>query len=392
MEPLQQFREEVRQWLAENCPAAMREPINPGEQYWGGRNAVFSSEDSRLWFERMRDRGWTAPEWPREYGGGGLSPAQAKVLKQEMQAINARAPIFNLGIWMLGPAILEYGSKQQKHRFVTPILRGEIRWCQGYSEPAAGSDLASLQCKAEDRGDHFLVNGSKIWTTKADRCDWIFCLVRTGPPTSKQQGISFLLIDMETEGISTSPIGLISGESDFCTTFFDNARVPRENLLGELNQGWSVAKFLLGHERKLMSEMGAEIPSVEPASLPMEYANGKMTDPELRRQRVEYDMLMHSLRLTHARVLDERVAGLQSHLPLIMKYLGTEAEKIKGELLLAMLGSAGLGWEGEEFSASQRKALRQWAMSKTLTIAGGTSEIQLNIIAKRALKLPQQLT
>ena len=392
MDSLDHFRGEVRTWLAENCPDSMRQPVKPGEQYWGGRKASFASEDARIWFERMRDKGWTAPEWPPEYGGGGLDEAQVKVLKEEMKSINARAPIFSIGIWMLGPAILEYGSHQQKLQHISSIVRGESRWCQGYSEPGSGSDLASLQCKAEAQGDHFLVNGSKIWTTKADECDWIFCLVRTDPDAKKQEGISFLLIDMDSEGISTSPIGLISGESEFCQTFFDNVRVPRENLVGELNQGWSVAKSLLKHERKLMSEMGSDIPAVEPRAMladHVEMRDGKIADPELRRQMVEYDMFMHALGLTHFRGFEERIHGISGDSALIMKYVGTEAEVLKGELLLALLGSEGLGWEGEEFSDEGLRALRQWAMSKAMTIAGGTSEIQLNIIAKRALGLPQ---
>jgi acyl-CoA dehydrogenase len=392
MDSLNHFRSEVRTWLAENCPESQRQAVKSGEQYWGGRDASFASEDARIWFERMRDKGWTAPEWPTEYGGGDLSEVQTKVLKEEMKSIGARSPIFSIGIWMLGPAILEYGTDEQKLQHITGIVRGETRWCQGYSEPGSGSDLASLQCKAEDMGDHFLINGSKIWTTKADECDWIFCLVRTDPSAKKQEGISFLLIDMVSEGISTAPIGLISGESDFCQTFFDNVQVPKENLVGELNQGWSVAKSLLKHERKLMSEMGSDIPSVEPAAVlaeHVEFHEGKIADPDLRRQMVEYSMLMHALGLTHFRGFEERAQGITGDSTMIMKYVGTEAEVLKGELLLALMGSQGLGWEGDEFSDEEQRALRQWAMSKALTIAGGTSEIQLNIIAKRVLGLPQ---
>jgi acyl-CoA dehydrogenase len=392
MDSLNHFRSEVRTWLAENCPESQRQAVKSGEQYWGGRDASFASEDARIWFERMRDKGWTAPEWPTEYGGGDLSEVQTKVLKEEMKSIGARSPIFSIGIWMLGPAILEYGTDEQKLQHITGIVRGETRWCQGYSEPGSGSDLASLQCKAEDMGDHFLINGSKIWTTKADECDWIFCLVRTDPSAKKQEGISFLLIDMASEGISTAPIGLISGESDFCQTFFDNVQVPKENLVGELNQGWSVAKSLLKHERKLMSEMGSDIPSVEPAAIlaeHVEFHEGKIADPDLRRQMVEYSMLMHALGLTHFRGFEERAQGITGDSTMIMKYVGTEAEVLKGELLLALMGSQGLGWEGDEFSDEEQRALRQWAMSKALTIAGGTSEIQLNIIAKRVLGLPQ---
>ena len=293
---------------------------------------------------------------------------------------------------MLGPALLEYGTEEQKRRFVTGIARGELRWCQGYSEPGAGSDLASLQCRAEDRGDHFLVSGTKIWTSRADQCDWIFCLVRTDPDARKQEGISFLLIDMDSPGVSVSPIRLISGESEFCQTFFDSVRVPRENLVGALNEGWSVAKSLLKHERRLMSEMGADIPAVNPRDLLADYVpmrDGKIADAELRRLQTDYDMQMHALGLTHARGFEERQQGVHGDSALIMKYVGTESEKLKGELLLALLGSAGLGWEGPGFTETELAALRQWAMSKTLTIAGGTSEIQLNIIAKRALGLPQ---
>ncbi len=392
MDSLDQFRSEVRSWLADNCPASQRLPVKPGEQYWGGRDASFASPDAQTWFERMRDKGWTAPEWPTEYGGGGLSEAQTKVLKEEMKSISARAPIFSIGIWMLGPAILEYGSHQQKQEHITAIVRGETRWCQGYSEPGSGSDLASVQCKAEDKGDHFLINGSKIWTTKADECDWIFCLVRTDPDAKKQEGISFLLIDMASAGITTTPIGLISGESDFCQTFFDNVDVPKANLVGELNHGWSVAKSLLKHERKLMSEMGTDIPSVEPQAMlqdHVEFADGKIADTELRRQMVEYNMYVHALGLTHFRGFEERSHGINGDSPMIMKYVGTEAERMKGELLLALLGSQGLGWEGDQFSDDELRAVRQWAMSKALTIAGGTHEIQLNIIAKRVLGLPQ---
>jgi acyl-CoA dehydrogenase len=258
LEDLDQFRSEVREWLEANCPESQRQPITAAEQFWGGRGAKFPSEDARLWYERMRDKGWIVPEWPAEYGGGGLSDQQGKIIKDEMKRINARTPVYGIGIWMLGPAILEYGNEQQKQQHIRAIINAETRWAQGYSEPGAGSDLASLQCKAEDMGDHFLVNGSKIWTTNADKCDWIFCLVRTDPEAKKQEGISFLLIDMDTPGISTTPIELISGESEFCQTFFDNVKVPKENLVGELNKGWSVAKALLVHERKLMAEMGSD--------------------------------------------------------------------------------------------------------------------------------------
>lgn len=395
MQDLDQFRSDVRQWLESNCPESQRQPMTPKDQYWGGRRGEFPSEDAKLWFERMRDKGWIAPEWPVEYGGGGLTAQQAKVITEEMKLIKARKPIYGIGLWMLGPALLEYGSEEQKQQHVRAIVDGETRWAQGYSEPGAGSDLASLQCKAEDMGDHFLVNGSKIWTTRAEECDWIFCLVRTDPKAKKQEGISFLLIDMDDPGISTSPIALISGESEFCQTFFDNVKVPKENLVGKLNEGWSVAKALLVHERKLMSEIGSDSPRqiLAPNAAAREYLefeDGRIANPELRRKLAEYDMRMHAIGLTHFRTFEEKVAGQRSAAPLIMKYVGTEAEKTKSELLLSILGSQGLGWEGEGFTEAELDTTRLWAMSYAMTIAGGSSEIQLNVIAKSVLQLPQE--
>jgi len=394
LEDLDQFRQEVREWLEANCPESQRRPMTPQEQYWGGRRGEFPSEDARLWFERMRDRGWTVPEWPRQYGGGGLSAREARILKEEMKRIKARTPIYGIGIWMLGPAVLEYGNEEQRQKHLRAIVNGDIRWAQGYSEPGAGSDLASLQCKAEDMGDHYLVNGSKTWTTAADKCDWIFCLVRTDPNVKQQEGISFLLIDMDDPGITTTPIPLISGESEFCQTFFDNVKVPRENLVGELNKGWSVAKALLVHERKLMAEMGSDTPrqAVAPNMAAREYLefdNGRIADPRLRSELAEYDMQMQAIALTHFRSFEEKTNGVRSAAPLVMKYVGTEAEKTKSELLLAIMGSRGLGWEGAGFTPEEIDTLRLWAMSKAMTVAGGTSEIQLNVIAKTILALPQ---
>ena len=394
MQDLDQFRIEVREWLEANCPQSQRQPMTPEQQYWGGRRGKFPSEDAKLWFERMRDQGWIAPEWPTAYGGGGLSDRQGKIIKEEMKKINARTPIYGIGIWMLGPALLEYGTEEQKEQHIRAIVNGEIRWCQGYSEPGSGSDLASVQTKAQDRGDHYLVNGSKIWTTRADESDWIFCLVRTNPDARKQEGISFLLIDMASEGISTTPISLISGDSEFCQTFFDDVKVPKNNLVAELNTGWSVAKALLVHERKLMAEMGSDTPRhvLAPntaARQYLEFENGKIADPELRGELVDYDMKMHAIGLTHFRTFEEKAAGIRSAAPLVMKYVGTEAEKVKSELLLAILGSQGLGWEGEGFSEEEIDTARLWAMSKGMTIAGGTSEVQLNLIAKNVLELPK---
>ena len=256
MSDLEKFRSETRTWLEANCPPEMRKPVaDENDVFWGGRNTKFTSEPQRLWFERMRDKGWTVPDWPKDYGGGGLNPEEIKILRQEMAAIRARLPLSSFGIWMLGPALLKYGTEEQKLEHLPKIARGETRWCQGYSEPGAGSDLAALATRAEDQGDHYLVNGQKIWTSYANKADWIFCLVRTDK-TSKQGGISFVLFDMASPGVRTQPILLISGKSPFCETFFDRVLVPRHQLVGTLNDGWSVAKYLLQHEREMIGAIG----------------------------------------------------------------------------------------------------------------------------------------
>ena len=253
---MEAFRQEVRDWLDANCPESMRSAGAEEETVWGGRNATFPSEAARQWLEAMGGKGWTCPTWPKEYGGGGLSYEENRILQSELARINARPALVSFGISMLGPVLLEYGTEEQKLEHLPKIVRGEIRWCQGYSEPGAGSDLAGLQTRAVKDGDDYVVNGQKVWTSYANHADWIFCLVRTNPDVPKHEGISFLLFDMETQGVSTKPIQLISGASPFCETFFDDVRVPRENLMGKENQGWTIAKKLLQHERNMVAGMG----------------------------------------------------------------------------------------------------------------------------------------
>ncbi|NIP14278.1 MAG: acyl-CoA dehydrogenase [Pseudomonadales bacterium] len=396
MTDLNEFRKEVRNWLEENCPPSMRTSTPEGETVWGGRREKFANPDSKIWLERMAERGWTAPTWPREYGGGGLTADEDKVLQQELRSINARPAVQSFGIWMLGPALLEFASEEQKREHLPKIVRGEIRWCQGYSEPGAGSDLAGLQTKAEDKGDHFLVNGSKIWTSYADVADWIFCLVRTDPDAPKHEGISFLLFDMASEGVTTSPIELISGASPFCQTFFDNVRVPKGNLVGELNKGWTIAKRLLQHERQMvagiggMSALGGTGRRLEDVA--KEYvgeAQGRIDDPAVRSSVIEHRMNDRAFQLTLARSGDEAKAGkADGNLASLFKYYGTEQNKRKYELMLQSMGTQSMGWEGEAFSAKELGTTRQWLRSKANSIEGGTSEVQLNVIAKRVLGLP----
>lgn len=380
---LDQFRIETRAWLEENCPPSMRTPMR-GEKdaTWGGRNPVYAHPDQKIWMDRMGARGWTVPDWPKEYGGGGLSPAETKILREEMARLNCRNPLNSFGISMLGPALLKYGTEAQKREHLPKIARGEIRWCQGYSEPNAGSDLAGLQTWAEDAGDHYIVNGQKVWTSYADQADWIFCLVRTSKE-SKQGGISFLLFDMASEGVSTKPILLISGYSPFCETFFDNVKVPKANRVHDENKGWDVAKYLLGHEREMISGMGLGTRGADP----LVEAARKGVDPILRAQIALFEVRSRAFAAMSERFIDELKAG-KAHpaQPSMMKYYGTELNKARHELIMAAGGSDTLEWESE--ASHHGAAPRAWLRTKANSIEGGTSEIQLNIIAKRILDLP----
>jgi alkylation response protein AidB-like acyl-CoA dehydrogenase len=341
--------------------------------------------------DAMGAKGWTVPDWPKAYGGGGLSPAETKILREEMARLKCRNPLNSFGISMLGPALLKYGTEAQKIEHLTKIARGEIRWCQGYSEPGAGSDLASLQTSAEDKGDHYLVNGQKVWTSYANYADWIFCLVRTDK-TVKQGGISFLLFDMATPGVSTKPILLISGYSPFCETFFDNVKVPKENLVHEVNKGWDVAKYLLGHEREMISGMGLGSsggnPLVDGAKRTVGLTgDGTLADPVLRAQMALFEVRAKAFTAMSEKFIDELKAG-KAHpaQPSMMKYYGTELNKSRHELMMAAGGSDALEWESQE--SNNGAAPRAWLRTKANSIEGGTSEVQLNIISKRILDLP----
>ena len=383
MTSLDTFRSEVRAWLEANCPAEMREPIrSETELCWGGRNWTFQSDAQRRWFEAMAARGWTVPDWPKEYGGGGLSLEEARILDQEMAGIGARPALTSFGISMLGPALLEFGTEEQKKHYLPQIAHGEIRWCQGYSEPGAGSDLAGLQTKAEDKGDHWLVNGQKVWTSYADKADWIFCLVRTSTE-SKQGGISFLLFDMATAGVSTKPILLISGSSPFCETFFDDVKVPKDQIVGEVNKGWNVAKYLLGHERGMIAGMGLGSTGSSMTLGPVV----RPSDPMLRAEIAAFDVDALAFAAMSERFAAMWKAG-EAHpaSPSMMKYAGTELNKRRNELAMAGGGSDALEWDSQ-LSRGGGTA-RSWLRSKGNSIEGGTSEIQLNIVAKHILRLP----
>tara|TARA_B100001029_G_scaffold17380_1_gene11604 strand:- start:5695 stop:6891 length:1197 start_codon:yes stop_codon:yes gene_type:complete len=397
MTDLQAFREATKDWLEANCPPEMRKP---GDVCWGGRNPQFSHPDQEIWLERMGDKGWTCPTWPNEYGGGGLSKDENKILQEEMAAIGARSPLGSFGIWMLGPALLEFASEEQKKEHLPGIVKGKYWWCQGYSEPGSGSDLASLSTKAIEDGDNYIINGQKIWTSYADRADKIFCLVRTGPQEPKHDGISFLLIDMDQPGVTTRPITLISGKSPFCETFFDDATAPKKDLVGGLNKGWTVAKRLLEHERTMISNMGLAGGGDGSGSKKMsglakvskQYAGEdeekKIANPSLRSKVAKHEMNSRAFGLTLQRIGEETKVGAPSPAAAMSKYYGTEHNKLRYELLLEAMGSKALGWEGEEFSPEELAITRDWLRTKANSIEGGTSEVQLNVISKRVLGLP----
>lgn len=392
MSDLNTFRTETRAWLEANCPESMRVPIRSFEDiYNGGRNPEMSHPDQKVWCDRMAERGWTVPEWPKAYGGGGLNKEEAKVLREEMARIGARPALDSFGISMLGPALLKFGNEEQKLEHLPPIVRGEIRWCQGYSEPNAGSDLASLATRAEDKGDHYLVNGQKIWTSYANKADWIFCLVRTDNTGSKHEGISFVLFDMATPGVTTRPIKLISGSSPFCETFFDDVPVLKKNLVGEEGKGWTIAKYLLTHEREMNSSFGAAGGKKTLGQRAAENmgtdASGRLRAGTLRSVIAQYQLDTLAFAATMEKVKDEAKAG-QGLGPAssIFKYYGTELNKRRNELLLSVEGESALGWSGEEYNEGE--IARAWLRSKGNSIEGGTSEVQLNIVAKRVLGLP----
>ena len=391
-ENLNAFQAEVRDWLEINCPEEMRSPLrSEKDACWGGRNFKFQSDAQRLWLERMGEKGWTAPAWPKEYGGGGLNREQVKILKQEMTRINARSALYSFGILMLGPALLKYGNEEQKQRFLPPIIRGEIRWCQGYSEPNAGSDLASLQAPAVDMGDHYVLNGSKIWTSYGDFSDWMFCLVRTDPDAPKHQGISFMLFDMQTPGIRVKPIRLISGRSPFCEVFFADVKVPKDQQVGELNKGWSIAKYLLTHEREMISWAGLSqsgTKSVGKTAMDtIGGSDGILDDSLLRADIAKFEVDEMAFALTIERARDEVKAGVSlGAVSSWFKYFGTELNKRRYNLLMDINGSDALAWTGE--ASNDGKLARDWLRTKGNSIEGGTSEIQLNIVAKHILGLP----
>jgi alkylation response protein AidB-like acyl-CoA dehydrogenase len=393
---LEAFRAEAKAWFAENFPASLRGRNGSiAAEVEGGRKA---SGDAELWRQRMGAKGWTAPTWPTQYGGGGLSPAQGRIVQQEMGRAGAYHPAaFGMGITMIGPTIMDYGTEEQKAKHLPPIIRGDVQWCVGYSEPGAGSDLASLQTKCEDAGDHWNINGQKIWTSGAQNSEWCGCLVRTDFKAKKHDGISFMLLNMKQPGVETRPIKLISGASPFCETFFTDARCEKDEMLGPINQGWTVGKRLLQHERA--SQTGAPSGGRAGAQrdalldLAKKYVGvdeaGRIGDSDLRIRLADHLMSAKAHTLTLARAVAESKGNAgPSNANSVLKNSATSVAQARAELTLEIMGTQGLGWGDQNFTPEETEAVQGWLWGKAMSIYGGSAEIQNNIVSKRILGLP----
>jgi alkylation response protein AidB-like acyl-CoA dehydrogenase len=387
---LEAFRAEARDWLEANFPQSLRDDPEAGTRVMMG--GAKPTGDALLWKQRMAEKGWGTPTWPKQYGAGGLSQAEARVLNQEMERIGAYNPMVGMGLSMFGPTLLEYGTEDQKQRHIPPIVRGEIRWCQGYSEPGAGSDLASLQTRCEDAGDHWRINGQKIWTSGAQYADWCFCLVRTDT-TKKHEGISFVLINMHQPGVEVRPIKLIAGNSPFCETFFTDARAEKNDMVGPLNGGWTVGKRLLQHERSgqggpRMMGGGESVPDLAKRYVGTD-EKGRIADGDLRTRIAQYQIDAKAHQLTLHRAFAEAKGNQNpSATTSVMKNSGTWIGQTRAELMIEIMGAQGLGWDGEAFDKTEIEAVRTWLSGKATTIFGGSQEIQSNIVSKRILGLP----
>jgi len=378
------FRDQARDWINSHFPSRLA---------WSAPAAagVALSEDQLSWRAAMGAKGWGVPTWPAAYGGGGLSEAQAGILAQELAQAGAYNPIGGMGIMMFGPTLLEYGTEAQKLEHIPRIAKAQVQWCQGFSEPGAGSDLASLQCKAQDNGDHFVISGQKIWTSGAQYADWCFCLVRTDT-SKKHEGISFVLFPMDQPGIEVRPISLIAGNSPFCEMFFTDVRAAKKDLVGPLNGGWTIAKRLLQFERASISSRDAFVGAPLP-QLARDYVGsdetGRLADHDLRTRIIRLEMQAHALKLTAARSRLEATGNEgPSATTSIMKNVGSSVMQMRAELCLEILGNRGLGWNGDGFTATELGLVRGWLGGKAASIYGGSQEIQSNIVSKRILGLP----
>ena len=388
-----EFRQETRAWLADNCPEGAR---GPGQTPWGS-SKIPLDRDSALWLERMAERGWTVPTWPKAYGGAGLDKDLYPILIEELKRIGARTPLTGRGVNYIGPTILELGSEDQRQRWLPGIARGEGGWAMGYSEPGAGSDLASLACRGELIGDQYQLNGRKVWTSDAMHCDYIFVLIRTDTQAPRHEGISLILVDMDQPGVEVSPIRLISGESPFCETVFNDALAPSNDIIGGVNKGWTVGKRLLQYERSTHagintsgSQGGRSVASPLPDLVKRYHSDetGRISEPTLRSRVLDHQLAFRAQQHARQRVIQETAASAPGFASSAVKLSNALITQEGDEILVAAMGTQGAGWVGDAFTDDEIDATRNWLKQKSLTIAGGTKEVQMNIIAKRVLGLP----
>jgi len=379
------FREWIRSWLEANCPDSMRTPMVIAEAPWGG--AEWPNPEAKLWLDRAASEGLTLPTVPQEYGGAGLTPWQAEIYWEELHRIGGRIPHTGVGPLMLAPTIQQFGTEEQKRRFLPPIAHASVRWCQGFSEPGAGSDLASLQLRADKDGDDYVLNGQKIWNSNADCSDWMIVLARTNRRENHRQfGISFLLVDLSSPGITIRPLRLISGKSEFCETFFDDVRVPVSNRIGPEDEGWNVTKHFLVHDRYSALHWPREDHGI---SLPHLWSDitGR---PELWHPVAASELDELGVEEFKNRIARLNGEGIDvSHFAAVLKYWEMEHVKRRYELALRLVDERGLGWSGEIIEEQDQERVRQSLFARANSIGGGSSEIMLNIISKRVLQLPE---
>ena len=382
------FRKEVREWIGSAMPAHIKKKAEV--------DGNFEMKEIMEWQKILAKKGWVAPHWPKEVGGPGWDATRRFIFSEELELSGAPG-LSPFGLAMVGPLIIQFGNEKQKQRFLPKILSGEEVWCQGYSEPNAGSDLASLQLRAEDKGDHFLLNGQKTWTTYAQYADWIFVLARTNPDVKKQSGISFILCDMKTPGVTVKPFLTTGNTPAFCETWFENVEVPKDNLVGELNMGWTYAKALLGHERTLVAGVGisgrAILRMKRIAAETIVDGKPLLEHSGFRAKVARLEMKLEGLKMANYRAL----AGAQlGHAPgpesSILKLRGTEIQQACLDLTMEAMGHNSLAWFNEPGVVPPRE---QWVASsfnyvRAATIYAGSNEIQRNVIAKYILGLPSK--
>ncbi len=380
------FRDEVRAFLKSAMPPDLASKAERGE--------YFEHAEIMRWHKILHTKGWAAPHWPKAVGGSELDVTRRFILAEEL-ALAGAPTLSPFGLGMVGPLIIRFGTPEQQKKHLPGIISGDVAWCQGYSEPNAGSDLASLRTSAVDMGDHFVVNGQKTWTTYGQYADWIFCLVRTDASGSKQQGISFLLIDMETPGVEAKPMLTLGGTPAFCETFFENVKVPKENLLGPLHGGWTLAKALLGHERTLIGSVAPVLRSIarlkKIAQDTVVDGDPLFSDPVVRAKIARLELRAEAHQMANYRAIADQAAGKHPGPETsILKIVATTLQQEVDELTMEVMGHDSLTWQTNPEGTVP--PLEAWVGSsfcydRAMTIYGGSNEIQRNIIAKAILGL-----